>query len=157
MTSETKETALELLLAARANEPDRVEFQAYFDATLDALRKGAPGLAEPSRVALSRSVALRCQAARKALSHLTPRAEPIYEPCEDEGCPHFGVLHVCRDCPASPEMGEISREWLAWTINPWAFAIGHGYQVKELQKLEAYAKADAILLKLKENGLSREE
>lgn len=55
------------LLAARANEPDRVEFQAYFDATLDALRKGAPGLAEPSRVALSRSVALRCQSARKAL------------------------------------------------------------------------------------------
>lgn len=56
----------------------------------------------------------------------------------------------------SPEMGEISRETLARTINPWAFAIGHGYQVKELQKLEAYAKADAILLKLKENGLSRE-
>ena len=59
--------ALHSLLAARANEPARVEYQAYFDAALDTLRKGAPGLAEPSRVALARSIAMKCQAARKAL------------------------------------------------------------------------------------------
>lgn len=29
--------------------------------------------------------------------------EPVYAPCEDEGCPHFGASHVCRDCtPKSP-------------------------------------------------------
>lgn len=59
--------ALRSLLAARSREPERVEYQAYFDAALDTLRKGAPGLAEPSRVALARSIAMKCQAARKGL------------------------------------------------------------------------------------------
>jgi len=100
-------------------------------------------------------------AQRSELSRLA-QDEPVSSPPSTGGdalhCPTCGAgaetVHACK-CP-SPEMGEISREWLARTINPWAFAIGHGYQVKELQKLEAYAKADAILLKLKENGLSRE-
>ena len=60
--------ALRSLLAARANEPKRVEFQAYFDAALDTLRKGAPGLAEPSRVVLARSIAMKCQAVPEAIS-----------------------------------------------------------------------------------------
>ena len=63
----THDDALASLIAARANLPDRAEFQAYFDAALDTLRKGAPGLGEPVKVALARSIAMKCQAARKAL------------------------------------------------------------------------------------------
>lgn len=59
--------ALAALLSWRAAEPARVEFQAYFDAALDALRKEATGLAELSLVALAHAIAMKCQAARKAL------------------------------------------------------------------------------------------
>lgn len=59
--------AFRSLLEARSKEPDRLQYQAFFDAALDTLRKGAPGLAEPSRVALARSIALKCQASQKAI------------------------------------------------------------------------------------------
>lgn len=56
----------------------------------------------------------------------------------------------------SPEMGEISREEIAREIDPdawdrWTYTWPPGRKEKSL------AKADAILSKLKENGLSREE
>jgi len=64
--------AMKALLIARAEEPERVarrrEYQAFFDAAMDTLRKGTPGLTDQTRVVLARSIALKCQSVLRELS-----------------------------------------------------------------------------------------
>ena len=57
-------------LIAQGCEPRTVSipatlYGAFFEAALDALRKGAPGLTDARRATLARSIALRCEQAAK--------------------------------------------------------------------------------------------
>lgn len=57
-------------LIAEGCEPASVRvpaslYEAFFAAAVDSLTKGAPGIAEPTRNALARSIAMKCERAAK--------------------------------------------------------------------------------------------